>query len=76
MTLPTGTTKEGERLVVMTEEVFDMFMQALCEARDADYTVDFGTMKSGTMAFYAPTISVTPVPDIADADPLTVGQED
>ena len=28
MTLPTGTTKEGERLVVMAEPVFDMLMEA------------------------------------------------
>lgn len=65
-----GTTQPGERMVLITEAVFDEFVE-LVEKRDGkEVTVEWGGPTHATTTFFTPTIWVTQ----PDADPLTVGQ--
>ena len=71
--LPYGTTQPGERLVVITEELFQQLIDSESERSGEELSVEWGGPTTGTITFFTPAVFVTVTEDDPPvADPLTL----
>jgi len=53
-----GTQEEGDRFVLITEEVFMSMVEELSEHQDREFEVEWGEPIFGTHTYYSPTVYV------------------
>jgi hypothetical protein len=53
-----GTTEEGQRNVLLTEELFTSIVEELAEHQGKEFDIEWGTAQFGTFTYFAPTVYV------------------
>lgn len=64
-----GTTLEGQRFVLLHEDIFMEWLESVAEREQKELTVEWGEPKTHTLTYFAPDIYELTDPDDAEGQP-------